>query len=1135
MQPKIRVFELAKELGLDSKRVLEVLQTLNVDVKNHMSTIDQKTADKVTETAKRTKSAKSETGTAETAKATKTAATPKPVREANPAKSSLLEDFFGSGTKPRQRVEDIKRELRSTAPGQERTVTERPALAERRPGAERPVAERPGTDRPAQAARHPGAERPAGERAERPSMERLVGGPAAERSMDRPAAERRVRPAGPAAEKPAAPAAEATVAPPARHEAQAPEAKVASAAEPPKPEVTVAPRTEAPKLEMNLPEAPVLEAPKAEIVKPEPVMPEAPVFAAPKAEAPKAEAPKAETPKAETPGVDAPAAEAVPVHMESGAEAPAAPARPAGPSRPLPTAPAAMRTMPTMPTAPRPAGAGPGLPRPAGPAAPSAPSLIGLPSRPVAMDAGDRSLIEGGPRRPVAPPSGLSGIGMPSRPVPGAPAGGPRSFDRGPRPGGFGGPGAGGPRPGGFGGGGRPGGFGGGPGGGRPGGFGGPGARGRTGVLNIPKVDPKVAEAAKPAEGKRPIGQGGDRKKGDAFTKRETAASRPSEDKLFGRGRFGNKPSVVERRSLKPITIDGPMTAKDLAHEMGVTAAEVIKKLLTGYGIMATINQELDVDTCVLIGGEFGIDVSVKQTENIMDTYGVVVDADEDADLKVTRHPVVTIMGHVDHGKTSLLDAIRSAKVAAGEAGGITQHIGAYEVELKGRKITFLDTPGHEAFTAMRARGANVTDIAVLVVAADDSVMPQTIESINHAKAAGVPVLVAINKIDKPNANPDRVKQDLTAHGLVAEEWGGETIMVPVSAKQQTNLDLLLESILVQADVLDLKANPDKEARGYILEAELDKNRGPVATVLVSAGTLNTGDNFVAGTAWGRVRAMFDHRGRKLKSAGPSTPVQVLGFQSVPAAGDVFRAAPDEKTARSVAEGRQAKAQAERQGTKAMSLDDFMSKVAEGEVKDLNLILKADVQGSVEALRGQLEKLRNAEVQVKIIHSAVGAITETDVMLASTSSAIIIGFNVRPDDRAGRAAADQGIDIRLYSVIYNIVDDIKAALTGMLAPKIEENILGRAEVRETFKVPKVGMAAGCMVVSGKVTRHAKYRLIRDGVVVWDGEVNALRRFKDEVKDVAEGYECGITLEKFQDFKPGDILEAYEMKEVKPAS
>jgi translation initiation factor IF-2 len=1097
VEPKVRVFELAKELSVDSKRVLDVLQTLNVDVKNHMSTIDQKTADKVTDAVKRT-GAKKEAGANEIAKATRAAATPatpaKPVREANPAKASLLEDFFGAGTKPPQRVEDMKRELR---PAMERPTVERPAGERPRPSAERPTAaERPAADRP----------RPAG-------------------VVERPRS---------AAEAPVRTREEAPVE---VKRTPVPEVKVARAE---------SPRVEAPKTEAPVVEAPVVEAPKAEAPKAEAPKAEAPVVEAPKAEAPKVEAPKVEAPVAEAPVAEAPVAEATradaPVADALVTEAMDAPVRAdlsAGPSRPLPAGPAAGPIRPG-PIGPR-SGVS-GMPRPAGSpalsagpmAGPSAPSNIGLPSRPVAP--ADRGAIDAGPR-PAAPrPSGLSGIGMPTRPgerPAGAPMDrGPRpGFDRGPRPAGAGGFDRG-PRPGGGGFGGRPGGGGF---GGRPGGGGGGGGFGRRpagGGLQIPKVDPKVAEAAKPADGKRPIGQGGDRKKGDAFTKRETAASRPSEEKLFGRRSFGGKSSVVERRSLKPVTIEGAMTVKDLAHEMGVTAAEVIKKLLTGFGIMATINQELDTDTCVLVAGEFDVEVSVKEVANVLEEYDQVDDADETDEEKEPRHPVVTIMGHVDHGKTSLLDAVRSAKVALGEAGGITQHIGAYEVDANGRKITFLDTPGHEAFTAMRARGANVTDIAILVVAADDSVMPQTIESINHAKAAGVPILVAINKIDKPQANPDKVKQDLTQYGLVAEQWGGETIMVPVSAKQKLHLDDLLENILILADMQELKANPNKEARGYILEAELDKARGPVATVLVKAGTLNTGDSFVAGSAWGRVRAMFDHRGKKIKTAGPSTPVQILGFQAVPAAGDVFRVAPDEKTARTIAEKRQAKTQSERQGTKAMSLDDFMKQVQEGEVKDLNLVIKGDVQGSVEALRGQLEKLRNEEVQVKIVHSAVGAITETDVMLALTSNAIIIGFNVRPDDRAERAAKEQGIDMRMYNIIYNIIDDIKLAMTGMLTPKIEEVILGRAEIRETFKVPKVGLAAGCRVVSGKVTRNAKYRLIRDGIVIWDGEINQLRRFKDETKEVAEGYECGITLEKFQDFKLGDVLEAYEMKEVK---
>jgi translation initiation factor IF-2 len=1075
VQPKVRVFELAKDLSVDSKRVLEVLQSLNVDVKNHMSTIDEKTAEKVTEAVKRTPAKKAEAGNAEATKSPRKAEPPKPVREANPAKASLLEDFFGSSNKPRQRVEDMKRELRPS------------------PSAERPTTERFAGERP-----RPTAERSAG--AERPR---------------------------PTAERPRTVVEGASATP----QEEVGEVKVASVSESPRTEVKVnAPKAEAPVVEVPKAEAPKAEAPVVEA----PVV-EAPVAEAPKAEARVAEASAAEAPKAETLVVEAAVTEApegdIAVRSELTAGPVAGLSRPmaGGPSRPLPAGPRV---------------GGPGLPRPAGTPAPAsaASSNLGLPTRPVpGAPAADRPAMEGPRPAGSRPVGGTSGLGLPTPPgqTPARPAfergprpAGPGGFDRGPRPGG-GGFGA--PRAGGFDRGPRPGGGGGGFGGPRPGGFGGPG-RGRPGAggLNIPKVDPKVAEQAKPSDGRPKIGQGGDRKKGDAFTKRETAASRPSEEKLFGRRPgFGRNASVVERRSLKPITLEGAMTVKDLAHEMGVTAAEVIKKLLTGFGIMATINQELDVDTCVLVAGEFGVEATVKEVENVIEEYDVVEDPNEAAELKESRHPVVTIMGHVDHGKTSLLDAIRSAKVAIGEAGGITQHIGAYEVELNGRKITFLDTPGHEAFTAMRARGANVTDIAVLVVAADDSVMPQTIESINHAKAAGVPVIVAINKIDKPGANPDKVKQDLTAHGLVSEEWGGETIMVPVSAKVQTNLDLLLENILLVADMGELKANPDKEARGYIIEAELDKNRGPVATVLVKAGTLNNGDSFVAGTAWGRVRAMFDHRGRKVKSAGPSTPVQILGFASVPSAGDVFRVAPDEKIARTVAEKRQAKAQAERVGTKAVSLEEFMAQAQRGEVKDLNLIVKGDVQGSVEAIRGQLEKMHNEEVQVKVIHSGVGAITETDVMLAATSKAIIIGFNVRPDERAFRAGTDQGVDVRLYNVIYNIVDDIEAAMKGMLAPKIQEEILGRAEVRETFKVPKVGMAAGCRIVSGKVTRNAKFRLIRDGVVMWDGEINALRRFKDEVKEVLEGFECGITLEKFQDFKPGDILEAYELKEVKP--
>jgi len=1026
---------------------MEVLQTLNVDVTNDMSTVDQESTEKKSGAVKRTTAKKAAATPKEpSARAAKAAAEAvKPVREANPAKSSLLADFFGAGTKPPQRVEDMKRELR---------VESRP-LQERRPLVDR--------SHPAgQLERPSAAERPARTVVERSAVERPAqAAPVAATRSERPA-----KSGNPATRRTAAVQAPIEVVEQVQVQAPAP--------------VTEEVLTESPATE------PVREIPVVEVA---------------------VEVAQDAAPARKEPVVDDVVEETTPLSRDlDQVQSPVARVLPSGPASGLRL----------------------GVPGPSRPAT----GNVGLPSRPVPSGpaAGPTGLSGlDGPRRPAPPGPSTPGLGLPSKSVPGAQLERPRMAGPGaafgPRPAG---PGIGRPGPPGMGP--RPAG----PPLGAPtrGGFGG-GNRTRNGQLNIPKVDPKVAENAKPAEGKRPIGQGGDRKRGDAFTKRETSASRPSEEKLFGRRpSFGQRTSVVDRRSQKPITIEGSLTVKDFAHEMGVTASEVIKKLLTGYGIMATINQELDPDTCVLIGGEFGIDVTVNEVVSVIEEYDVVIQADEAPELLAARHPVVTIMGHVDHGKTSLLDAIRSAKVAVGEAGGITQHIGAYEVELNGRKITFLDTPGHEAFTAMRARGANATDIAILVVAADDSVMPQTVESIAHAKAAGVPVLVAINKVDKEGSNPQKVKQDLTAHGLVAEEWGGETIMVPVSAKMQIGLDLLLENVLILADMQELKANPDKEARGTILEAELDKARGPLATVLVQAGTLNTGDTFVAGTAWGRVRAMFDHRGRKLKTAGPSTPVRVIGFNSIPSAGDIFRVAPDERTAKDVAEKRVVRLQAERQGSKAMSLDDFMTKVAEGEVKDLNLIIKGDMQGSVEALRGQLEKLKNDEVQVRIVHGAVGAITETDVMLASASKAIVIGFSVRPDDRASRAAADQGVDIRLYDVIYNVVDDIKAALTGMLAPVIEENILGRAEVRETFKVPKVGMAAGCMVVNGKITRNAKYRLIRDGIVVWTGEVNALRRFKDEAKEVAEGYECGVTLERFQDFKMGDILEAYEMKEVK---
>ncbi|NLT96037.1 MAG: translation initiation factor IF-2 [Clostridia bacterium] len=578
------------------------------------------------------------------------------------------------------------------------------------------------------------------------------------------------------------------------------------------------------------------------------------------------------------------------------------------------------------------------------------------------------------------------------------------------------------------------------------------------------------------------------------------------------------------------VVLEGSISVQDLAHQLGKKATEVIKKLML-MGMMVTINQELDIDTATIVAEEFGATVEVKTSKEEV-LFAEVEDKPEDL---VVRPPIVTIMGHVDHGKTSLLDKIRETNVIATEAGGITQHIGAYQVEIRGEKITFLDTPGHEAFTAMRARGAQVTDIAILVVAADDGVMPQTVEAIHHAKAANVPIIVAINKIDKPTSNPERVKQELTEYGLVPEEWGGDTIMVPVSALTGAGIDTLLEMILLVAEMAELKANPNRHAKGTVIEAKLDKGRGPVATLLIQTGTLNIGDFLIVGATQGRIRAMFYYKGRKLKSAGPSTPVEILGLSEVPSAGDDFIAVDDEKLAKQVAEKRQQEKHHEEITKRAkVSLDDIFAQIQQGEVKDLNIILKADVQGSIEALKQSLEKLSNDEVRVNIIHSAVGGITETDVMLATASNAIIIGFNVRPDSNAKKASEKENIDIRTYRVIYDAIDDVKAALSGLLAPEIKEVELGQAEVRAIFKVPKVGTVAGCYVTEGKITRNAKIRVVRDGVVIHDGELASLKRFKDDVKEVLSGYECGIGIERFNDIKEGDILEAYTFEEIKRA-
>jgi translation initiation factor IF-2 len=585
-----------------------------------------------------------------------------------------------------------------------------------------------------------------------------------------------------------------------------------------------------------------------------------------------------------------------------------------------------------------------------------------------------------------------------------------------------------------------------------------------------------------------------------------------------------------EPSDIVTVEIEETITVKDLADKLKKPTTEVIRQLIF-TGVMAAINQEIDYKTAEKVAEKFNVVLSKKEEQLVK------VDAEEDIeeDLdEVKRPPVVTVMGHVDHGKTSLLDAIRKAKVTETEAGGITQHIGAYTVTINEEKITFLDTPGHEAFTAMRARGAQVTDLVVLVVAADDGVMPQTKEAINHCKAANVPMIVAINKIDRPGANPDRVKQELTEFGLVSEDWGGDTICVPVSAHTKEGIDNLLEMIILTAEMQELKGNSNRNAKGTVVEAKLDKGRGPVATLLVQNGTLHVGDSILVGTTYGRIRAMFDDKGKKIKSAGPSIPVEVLGLSEVPAGGDKFNVTKDEKTAREMADKRKEKQKAEHMhSTNKVSLEDLYSQIQEGKVKELGIIVKADVQGSVEAVKQSFEKLSTDNVKIRVIHGGVGAITETDVILATASNAIIIGFNVRPDVNASSIAEKEKVDIKTYRIIYDAIEDIKAAMLGMLDPEYKEVVLGKAEIRATYKISNVGTIAGCYVLDGKITRNSSIRVIRDGIVIFESTFASLKRFKDDVKEVAAGYECGVSVEKFNDIKEGDILEAYTMEEVKP--
>lgn len=586
----------------------------------------------------------------------------------------------------------------------------------------------------------------------------------------------------------------------------------------------------------------------------------------------------------------------------------------------------------------------------------------------------------------------------------------------------------------------------------------------------------------------------------------------------------------IESKDEQVIQLQSNVTVKELAEIIDKSVSEIIKKLIS-LGIMATINQEIDYDTAETIAAEFGLKVELTEDmdDDITDDIEIIPDRPED--LR-PRSPVVTVMGHVDHGKTSLLDAIRNTKVITKEAGGITQHIGASEVKINGKKIVFLDTPGHEAFASMRARGAKVTDIAVLVVAADDGVMPQTVEAINHAKAAEVPIIVAINKIDKPTANPDRVKQELADHGLIMEEWGGDIISVPVSALNGDNIDTLLEMILLVAEMEELTANPNRRAIGVVIEAELDVGRGSVATVLVQNGTLRIGDSVVIGTAYGKIRAMTNDRGKRVKIAGPSTAVEITGLSEVPEAGEQMFVVKDDKVAKAVVENRINKIKAKQlKSSQKISLDALFSQMEEGQIKDLNLIIKADAQGSVEAIKQSLIKLSNDEISINIIHDGVGGVTETDVMLAAASNAIIIGFNVRPTPSSGALAKKENVDIRSYRVIYKAIEDIEAAMKGMLDPEFKEEELGKAEIRATFKVPGVGIIAGCYVIEGKVLNNAKTRLVRDGIIVHEGVISSLRRFKDDVKEVTAGYECGIGIDQFNDLKEGDIIEAYQLSEI----
>ncbi len=649
----------------------------------------------------------------------------------------------------------------------------------------------------------------------------------------------------------------------------------------------------------------------------------------------------------------------------------------------------------------------------------------------------------------------------------------------------------------------------------------------KSGNVNLEKYDQRLEDLA---AGKTKQMQAGKQKFQGRNQQRRGGGFQGSKRRAEEQEKMRRLQAEIAKKHPLVVKIPDEISVGELASRMKKTGAEVVKCLIKN-GVMAALSDVIDYETAAIIAEEMGCKVEHEVIVTIEEKL-IDVSEDKEEDLE-PRAPVVVVMGHVDHGKTSLLDYIRSAHVASGEAGGITQHIGAYQVDVGGKPVTFLDTPGHEAFTAMRARGAMITDIAILVVAADDGIMPQTVESINHAKAANIPIIVAINKMDKPEANPDRIKQQLTEYELVPEEWGGETIICPISAKTGEGIDNLLEMVNLTAEMQELKANPNRSAHGAVIEARLDKGRGPVATLLVQNGTLHQGDIIIAGTAVGRVRAMTNARGEKLKEAGPSVPVEIIGMSEVPGAGDDFHAVDDERMARELVEQRKQEQKDRMSGPvgQKVSLEDLFSQIQAGEMKNLNIIVKADVQGSAEAVKSSLEKISNEEVRVRVIHCAVGAISESDVMLAATSGAIIVGFNVRPDNNARDSAARMNVDMRMYRVIYDAINEVEAAMKGMLAPKFKEVDLGRAEVRNVFRITGVGMVAGCYVTEGKMQRGAQMRLLRDNIVIYDGAIASLQRFKDSVKEVAQGYECGITFEKFQDIKEGDIIEAYLMEQI----